>query len=173
MTDILETIRNNRRAEEKTLTAEVARIDTEIALLEGQVKHLTDRIAGFKERRDMAMTLLSEIGLAPAVYNPYHDIFGCWADVVSNYAITGDEAKEPDEVLYAQYEYGDYSGSSEVIIRRGTTYYWNTGSHCSCYGLEGQWEPVSYDDPKVLAASLERHYRRNDTWGPIIDRLAA
>lgn len=53
------------------------------------------------------------------------------------------ECKLPEdaEILLAWYGYGDYSGSSFVLYRQGGTLYEVNGSHCSCYGLEGQWEP--------------------------------
>lgn len=52
--------------------------------------------------------------------------------------------KEEDingEILFASYTYEDYSGAATVIFRRGETLYEVHGSHCSCYGLEDQWEP--------------------------------
>lgn len=47
------------------------------------------------------------------------------------------------EVLLAYYTYEDYSGDAYVLAydiasdKLIEVY----GSHCSCYGLEGQWEP--------------------------------
>lgn len=41
----------------------------------------------------------------------------------------------------AWYGYGDYCGQSLVIFERNGQLYEVNGSHCSCYGLEGQWEP--------------------------------
>lgn len=45
-------------------------------------------------------------------------------------------------ILFAGYEYEDYSGSADVIYfgRDGKLYH-VSGSHCSCYGLEDQWSP--------------------------------
>jgi hypothetical protein len=50
---------------------------------------------------------------------------------------------DPDiQILYANYHLGDYEGSALVIYYRKSTrqYYEAYGAHCSCYGLEGQWE---------------------------------
>jgi len=46
-------------------------------------------------------------------------------------------------ILYASYTYEDYSGSSEVYFydKRDGLFYEVHGGHCSCYGLEDQWEP--------------------------------
>lgn len=45
------------------------------------------------------------------------------------------------KVLFADYSYGDYEGSARVIYKKYGKLYEVYGSHCSCYGLEGQWEP--------------------------------
>ena len=61
----------------------------------------------------------------------------------SNTPIMSDEEKADIEILLASYTYQDYSGSAFVLFRKksdGKLYEVN-GSHCSCYGLEGQWLP--------------------------------
>jgi hypothetical protein len=45
------------------------------------------------------------------------------------------------EVLFASYGGGSYEGDAVVIFRKGEKLYEVNGSHCSCYGLEGQWKP--------------------------------
>lgn len=59
-----------------------------------------------------------------------------------------DVAKEfraniPDsvEILFAAYGSGGYDGDAFVLYREGGRLYEVNGSHCSCYGLEDQWEP--------------------------------
>ena len=45
------------------------------------------------------------------------------------------------EILFASYEIEDYEGSAFVLFRKENKLYEVNGSHCSCYGLEDQWEP--------------------------------
>ena len=45
------------------------------------------------------------------------------------------------EILFASYGYENYSGDAFVLFRRDGKLYEVNGGHCSCYGLEGQWEP--------------------------------
>lgn len=45
------------------------------------------------------------------------------------------------EIIYATYTYEDYSGSAYVLFRKDDKFYEVHGSHCSCWGLEEQWEP--------------------------------
>jgi len=44
-------------------------------------------------------------------------------------------------ILFASYEYENYSGDAWVLFEQDGKLYEVNGSHCSCYGLEGQWEP--------------------------------
>ena len=44
-------------------------------------------------------------------------------------------------VLLAIYTYEDYDGSAFVLFERDDVLYEVNGGHCSCYGLEDQWEP--------------------------------
>ncbi len=70
----------------------------------------------------------------------YLGIFGCKEDVEREFQLDNKEL-EGAKVLYASYEYEDYSGSAFVLFERNGKLYEVNGSHCSCYGLEGQWEP--------------------------------
>jgi hypothetical protein len=45
------------------------------------------------------------------------------------------------KILVASYTYEDYNGSAFVLFEKGGKLFEVNGSHCSCYGLEGQWEP--------------------------------
>ncbi len=72
---------------------------------------------------------------------------------------------EPTAVLYAYYQFEDYSGDAEVLYKRGRRYYLVEGGHCSCHGLEGQWEPTEYPTKRVLINCLKKAggYRRGHT----------
>jgi hypothetical protein len=45
------------------------------------------------------------------------------------------------EILYASYSYENYSGDTEVLFVKNGILYEVVGGHCSCNGLEDQWEP--------------------------------
>jgi|SRR6185437_2097865 len=70
----------------------------------------------------------------------YVENFASPEDIISNYRAPAD-ALEGAEVLLAWYGYGNYDGSSLVVFRRDGKLYEVNGGHCSCYGLEGQWDP--------------------------------
>lgn len=61
-------------------------------------------------------------------------------DVFSSFEVSDDERKGVI-ILYAVYNCEDYSGSAAVIFYKEDKLYQVLGGHCSCYGLEGQWEP--------------------------------
>ena len=65
----------------------------------------------------------------------------------------------PDNIIifWSRYTYEDYSGDGEVwgYNTENQMFFNVIGSHCSCYGLEGQWyeEYYTYDE---MVAVLER-----------------
>jgi len=70
---------------------------------------------------------------------------------------------EPDQVLLADYYTGNYEGDALVVYRQGDKYFTVEGSHCSCFGLEGQWKPEEYDE-KTFSEMVGRKlggYRQN------------
>jgi hypothetical protein len=65
---------------------------------------------------------------------------------------------EEPEAVYACYWYEHYEGSAVVVYKRDGQWFLVTGGHCSCYGLEGQWEPEAFD-PKVHLDSEPKNRR--------------
>jgi len=61
-------------------------------------------------------------------------------DVFQEFDVSEKE-QEGVNILLAWYGYGDYDGSAFVLFERDGQLYEVEGSHCSCYGLEGQWGP--------------------------------
>lgn len=76
-------------------------------------------------------------------------LLGDWADggldaLKSDFDL-GDAGLNGCEVLLAYYSAEGYEGTAFVLFRRDGELYEVHGSHCSCYGLEGQWEPEVVD----------------------------
>ncbi len=63
----------------------------------------------------------------------------------SEWSWRNEESKSPDmtgvEVLLASYGTPAYEGYAFVLFRKDGVLYEVNASHCSCYGLEGQWSP--------------------------------
>jgi hypothetical protein len=53
-----------------------------------------------------------------------------------------DKDLEGVEIIYAAYETGPYDGQALVLFKKDKKYYIVDAGHCSCYGLEGMWDPV-------------------------------
>lgn len=53
------------------------------------------------------------------------------------------DPKELDgcEIILFENDEESYSGLSWIIYRKDGKLYENTGSHCSCFYFEGQWDP--------------------------------
>jgi hypothetical protein len=45
-------------------------------------------------------------------------------------------------IKFAFYDIDGYDGHAVVVFEQGGKLYMVEGSHCSCYGLEDQWEPT-------------------------------
>lgn len=75
--------------------------------------------------------------------------FECREDVIDQFAIKGDDLKDVF-ILLAWYGYGDYDGSAFVLFERGGKLYEVNGGHCSCYGLEDQWDPEETSVDAIL-----------------------
>lgn len=61
-------------------------------------------------------------------------------DIIEQYEAPKD-ALDGTYIYLAWYGYGSYCGSSFVLFEKDGKLYEVNGSHCSCYGLEGQWGP--------------------------------
>ena len=62
------------------------------------------------------------------------------------------------EIVYAYYLYHEYEGQAFVLFIKDNELFEVNGSHCSCYGLEGQWDPES----TVIAAIRKRNFYHID-----------
>ena len=80
-------------------------------------------------------------------YNDFNDV----SDVISNYGGNSSTDLDGAHVIHADYTYEDYSGSSYVLYCKDGKYYEVHGSHCSCFGLEDQWEPEEVTIVELMA----------------------
>lgn len=69
-------------------------------------------------------------------------------------------------LLYADYTYEDYSGDAYVLgyNKENKKFFEVHGSHCSCYGLEGQWDEEYYKDVKQLQSAIEKRFEGKSGW---------
>ena len=76
-----------------------------------------------------------------------HDEENTWGSVCSQFQISMPEPR----FVFAAYETPNYEGYATVITSEdGQTFDLVEGSHCSCYGLEGQYETTEHAADEVL-----------------------
>jgi hypothetical protein len=63
-------------------------------------------------------------------------------------------------VIAAAYESGGYDGDAFVLLKKGNQYFETHGGHCSCYGLEGQW-----DLEETTEEALKHRYKNGYNYG--------
>ena len=61
-------------------------------------------------------------------------------EMMNAFEISADDLRGA-KILFANYNNGGWEGDAFVLFARDGKLYEVNGSHCSCYGLEGQWEP--------------------------------
>ena len=57
------------------------------------------------------------------------------------------------ELIYASYDIDGYEGEAFVLFWMDNKLYEAHGSHCSCYGLEDQWDPEIAELDAILMRS--------------------
>lgn len=67
--------------------------------------------------------------------------FEDWNDVIKCFAVKDSSNYYNAVPLFACYNTEDYEGTALVIFIHCGKFWLVSGSHCSCYGLENQWEP--------------------------------
>ena len=111
----------------------------------------------FPHRHEPANGLMAEGNqMADKVY------LGDWsdkADMLKSFHYYGEsvvDLTEGYEVLLAYYD-ECYEGSAFVLLSKDGELYEVNGGHCSCYGLEGQWD-VEHTTPEALLHRLDKGY---------------
>lgn len=68
------------------------------------------------------------------------------------------------KIYYADYTYECYSGDAYVLGYNKDLKKWFEvhGSHCSCYGLEDQWEEEYYDTEGQLLEVFAKRFEAQD-----------
>jgi hypothetical protein len=90
------------------------------------------------------------------------------ADVIRDFAAEEIEDFPTDEeIIIADYTYEDYSGAAFVLYEQDGKLFEVNGSHCSCHGLEGQWDP---EETSIGALKLRKW--TDEEVASVIDRLA-
>ncbi len=67
------------------------------------------------------------------------------------------------KILFASYSYRNYTGDAWVLFEQDGKLYEVNGSHCSCYGLEGQFQPEE-TELKALEFRLQKGTWGKDDW---------
>jgi len=79
----------------------------------------------------------------------YQGDFNSVDDVVAEFQITPQDLARVT-MAYASYEFEHYEGAAFVLFVKDDKLYEVHASHCSCYGLEGQWEPEETSVDELL-----------------------
>jgi hypothetical protein len=86
----------------------------------------------------------------------YQGNFTCWEDVQHEFQMS--EPETGKVVLLAAYETPDYDGYATVVYFEAGKFHVVEASHCSCYGLEGQFAPEETPLEALLHRAENGHF---------------
>lgn len=124
----------------------------------------------------MKLTKKALLAKQPMFLNDFEDV----ASVVHNFEVgythrlsKEEQVKAVEEfcktykVLFADYTYEDYSGDAYVFgyLPSENLFFEVHGGHCSCYGLEGQWDVETHTKEQLEALFAARKWdkKKEDT----------
>ena len=92
--------------------------------------------------------------------NRFDELFSCKEDIAQQFCVSMDELR-PVEIIYAYYDHEAHGCDGEAYVAYvwGNKIFEASGSHCSCYGLEDQWDPT-----EVTIEELEERVARGGHW---------
>lgn len=97
--------------------------------------------------------------------NKKPNLFGTPDEVYKEFLDYGDNTPLPKEflLLYADYTYENYSGDAYILgyNKNKKQFFEVHGGHCSCNGLEGQWDEEYYESWKLLSQCIKKRLDAN------------
>ena len=90
--------------------------------------------------KPMLVGCLTHLSTKPKEVIMYYGDFSCWDDLVCQFGLSN-RNQDDIVVLFAAYDVPDYDGYATVVYVQNGKFYLVEGAHCSCYGLEDQWDP--------------------------------
>jgi hypothetical protein len=96
----------------------------------------------------------------------YLECWNRWEDIRKDYSkspwdnqICKDVPEQEPACVFACYAQPSYEGYASVVYTNdGIVFYVTEGSHCSCYGLEGQWDPTEHSLEELTKMDLYASY---------------
>ena len=66
-----------------------------------------------------------------------------WGELCELFRIPS--ATPEPEFIYSDYSVRGFEGDAQVVFMRDGDWHYVHAMHCSCHGLEDQWEPEAFD----------------------------
>jgi len=83
-----------------------------------------------------------------------------------------DEQIEDEHVIFAAYGREGYDGFAFVLFEQDGKLYEVNASHCSCYGLGGQWKPEETTWAEVQMRDWRLSEETNDAFATLVAKRA-
>jgi hypothetical protein len=83
--------------------------------------------------------------------------FNSLDDVCEHYEINREDLNKYN-VVYCYYLYENWTGNSELLLEKDGKLFVVSASHCSCYGLERQFEPEEISVKEIEETKIHSHW---------------
>lgn len=102
----------------------------------------------------------------------FHNWFSSAESVFDQFQVDEDHRKGI-KILFASYGGGSYDGEAFVLYEQGGTLWEANGSHCSCFGLENQWqgEHVVLDELETRVTSGKEYWNNEHNYKPLLAKF--
>lgn len=100
----------------------------------------------------------------------YLESFANKEDIANEFQIDVSEL-ENCNILFASYKQECYEGSALVIYMKDGKLYETSGSHCSCNGLEGCWDPEETSLEALKMRNLSYYGFSKDAESLLVDLI--
>ena len=91
-------------------------------------------------------------------------------EVMREFSVVPTEDDLKYRVIAYYYNQDGYEGDAYGLLERDGKYYEVHGSHCSCYGLEGQWE-LDETTPEAIKHRIDHGQHGYGAYGYCIDEI--
>lgn len=96
----------------------------------------------------------------------FYGDFTCVEDVYNEFQVDPKD-QLGNVIIFASYDFEGYEGYANVILIKDGKFHHVEGSHCSCFGLEGQWQPEEMP-AEALIKMFSGNFYQNNEYKPLI-----
>lgn len=93
----------------------------------------------------------------------YNELFNNLKEIENEFDVK--TSLKDKNIIYAWYDIESYQGNATVFFKKNGKLFEVQGGHCSCTGLENQWEPEEVTIEALRYRKRAQEQRKEKAWG--------